>query len=502
MKRNKVILKTAGYFFLSLLFFFSLLLFLSSNWIGKHFSFSNFEEVIFTITSPVLNAGQGLVSSFIDYNVIPSLIGVLILIIYLIIKKYRDIIIKLKVFNKSLEINLCSKLATHFSIIVIIGFFIFSFVKFGNRVYFFDYVYSYLHSSMFIEENYVNPKDVKLVFPETKKNLIYIFLESMESTYINQLDIDYIPELSKVASSNINFSNDDGIGGAHQVYGVGWTIAGMVAQTSGVPLKSPFSGNILGNYYDSIVGGTLSIGEILKNNGYNNYLMIGSDASFGSRDLYFENHGDYEIFDYYSAIEDEIIDEDYYVFWGYEDDKLFSYAKKKLKEISKSDTPFNFTMLTVDTHANDGYMDESCEYKYDNQYLNSVSCSSIKVNKFINWIKKQDFYDNTVIIISGDHLSMNNYSFSNFDDEYDRTIYNAFLNVSLSSDFIKEREFYTMDMFPTTLAALGVEIKGNRLGLGTNLFSGDETLLEKYGYDYVNTELSKNSKFYNEYIMR
>lgn len=502
MKRNKVILKTVGYFFLGLLVFFSLLMFLSSNWIGKHFSFSNFEEVIFTITSPVLNAGQGLVSSFIDYNVIPSLIGVLILILYLIIKKYRDIIIKLKVFNKSLEINLCSKFVTCFSILVIIGFFIFSFVRLGNRVYFFDYVYSNLHSSMFIEENYVNPKDVKLVFPETKKNLIYIFLESMESTYINQLDIDYIPELSKIASSNINFSNDDGIGGAHQVYGVGWTIAGMVAQTSGVPLKSPFSGNILGNYYDSIVGGTLSIGEILKNNGYNNYLMIGSDASFGSRDLYFENHGDYEIFDYYSAIEDEIIDEDYYVFWGYEDDKLFSYAKRKLKEISKSDTPFNFTMLTVDTHANDGYMDESCEYKYDNQYLNSVSCSSIKVNKFINWIKKQDFYDNTVIIISGDHLSMNNYSFSNFDDEYDRTIYNAFLNVSLSSDFIKEREFYTMDMFPTTLAALDVEIKGNRLGLGTNLFSGVETLLEKYGYNYVNTELSKNSKFYNEYIMR
>ena len=54
-----------------------------------------------------------------------------------------------------------------------------------------------------------------------------------------------------------------------------------------------------------------------------------------------------------------------------------------------------------------------------------------------------------------------------------------------------------MDMFPTTLAAIGCEIEGNRLGLGTNLFSGEKTLTEKYGYDNLNAELSKKSEFYN-----
>ena len=38
------------------------------------------------------------------------------------------------------------------------------------------------------------------------------------------------------------------------------------------------------------------------------------------------------------------------------------------------------------------------------------------------------------------------------------------------------REYATLDLFPTTLAALGAEIDGNRLGLGTNLFSSDQTL--------------------------
>jgi len=52
-------------------------------------------------------------------------------------------------------------------------------------------------------------------------------------------------------------------------------------------------------------------------------------------------------------------------------------------------------------------------------------------------------------------------------------------------------------MFPTTLAALGVQIDGNRLGLGTNLFSGQKTLPEKLGRGYINQELKKNDKEYN-----
>ena len=58
-----------------------------------------------------------------------------------------------------------------------------------------------------------------------------------------------------------------------------------------------------------------------------------------------------------------------------------------------------------------------------------------------------------------------------------------------------------MDLFPTTLASLGVEIEGDRLGLGTNLFSGKETLIEKYGLDYVNKEVLKNSSYYNNKLL-
>ncbi|MNU03741.1 hypothetical protein D3C72_2478700 [compost metagenome] len=57
-------------------------------------------------------------------------------------------------------------------------------------------------------------------------------------------------------------------------------------------------------------------------------------------------------------------------------------------------------------------------------------------------------------------------------------------------------------MFPTILASLGVDFKGNRLGLGTNLFSDRKTLVEELGLHYVDKELEKNSSFYNSHILR
>ena len=53
-----------------------------------------------------------------------------------------------------------------------------------------------------------------------------------------------------------------------------------------------------------------------------------------------------------------------------------------------------------------------------------------------------------------------------------------------------------MDLFPTTLAALGCTIEGDRLGLGVNLFSMEPTLAERWGFEKFDRELSKASDFY------
>ena len=368
----------------------------------------------------------------------------------------------------------------------------------------FGYIANQVNTSLFIEEEYVKPEEVDIQFPEQKRNLIYIFLESMETTYCSKEDgglseKDLIPEISKLAKENLNFSNTTGIGGAHTLDSTTWTVAAMTAQTCGIPLKIGIEDNAMSEY-SVFLDGAYSIGEVLEKNGYKNFLMVGSDATFGGRRNLFTQHVNYEIWDYLSAVEENRISEK--VWWGYSDDNLFKFAKEKILNLSEEKEPFNFTMLTVDTHFQDGYECEDCPQKWDEKYKNVISCSSKKVGEFVEWIKKQDFYENTTIVISGDHLTMQTGGFFECEDEqnYYKKVVNLIINPAIEASNTK-REYSTLDLYPTTLAAIGAKIEGDKLALGTNLFSEELTLIEKYGFEYVNKELMKTSKFYDNNIL-
>ena len=60
--------------------------------------------------------------------------------------------------------------------------------------------------------------------------------------------------------------------------------------------------------------------------------MMGSSASFGGRDTYFTEHGNYEMLDYTYARQNGLIPYNYHVWWGYEDQKLFAFAKDEIKD--------------------------------------------------------------------------------------------------------------------------------------------------------------------------
>ena len=378
-----------------------------------------------------------------------------------------------------------------------------------------EYLVSQKKESHFIEQNYVDPRTTKITFPEQKRNLIYIYLESMESTYASKedgggMDFNCIPELTTLAEENTNFSNSDKLGGGYPAYGGTWTMAGIFSQTSGIPIKNSEQTddvNATLAEQSSFSSQARNLEDIFADEGYNQCFMIGSDATFGGRRAYFESHGKgkTEICDYNTAKENGQIPEDYYVWWGYEDQKLFANAQEKLTELSSKDEPFNFTMLTVDTHFEDGYVCEQCQNEFeDNQYANVMACSSRQVDAFVKWIQQQPFYENTTIVIIGDHLTMDSDFCNDVSDDYERSVYNVFINLpeGLDTSFEKthNREFATLDMFPTILAAMGVKIEGDRLALGVNLFSDEQTLTEQYGRKGLDKELMKKSKFYDMLI--
>lgn len=83
--------------------------------------------------------------------------------------------------------------------------------------------------------------------------------------------------------------------------------------------------------------------------------------------------------------------------------------------------------------------------------------------------------------------------------DYTRKVYTAYINSAVEPEKPElYRDYTTFDHFPTTLASLGAEIEGNRLGLGTNLFSSEWTLTEKYQRDRMALELNRKSKFMEE----
>lgn len=356
--------------------------------------------------------------------------------------------------------------------------------------------------SEFIEDHYVDPNNAVMTFPEEKRNLIYIFLESMETSFSDTeaggpITDNFIPELTQLAEENINFSNDDGVGGALSFSGTTWTAAAMVTQTSGLNVQVPLNANYFGGK-DGFMPGVVSIGEILEKEGYRQTLLVGSDAEFGGRDAYFTEHGNYDIVDIKTLKGRGWLPEDYRVWWGFEDAKLFAAAKLELTALAGQGEPFNFTMLTCDTHFPNGYRCQECQNEYPKRYPTVMRCSSRMVYEFIEWIKEQPFYENTTIVLSGDHLTMDPHFMEDSNEDYVRTVYNCIINPAVEPVNEKNREFGTFDLFPTTLAAMGVQIEGDRLGLGTNLFSDKQTLCEMYGFETLDWELQKRSEFYND----
>lgn len=374
-------------------------------------------------------------------------------------------------------------------------------VLFITQLNVFGYIGASRTESDFIKTHYADPNEVALRFPETKRNLIYIFLESMENTFAEpeaggQITADFIPELSALAEENINFSHDEDLGGALSFGGTTWTAAAMVAQTSGLVVKVPLTAENYGGE-DSYLPGVVTIGELLEKEGYHQTLLVGSDAEFADRESYFTEHGNYEIVDINSLKEQGRLPEDYREWWGFEDEKLFAFAKEELTRLAAGSEPFNFTMLTADTHFPDGYECALCESKYEEQYANVLSCSAKQVAALIEWIQEQPFYENTTIVLSGDHLTMDPEFLEEIDETYARTVYNCVINAAAEPAETKNRSFGVYDLFPTTLAAMGVEIEGERLGLGTNLFSKEQTLTEQFGFETLNEELQKKSVYYN-----
>lgn len=477
-----MIKKTLKHIGIIAVFFLSFTAFFSAKWYIDVFGTIGFRSILFTLFSPMEGTASGIVTDWLLKGLLPPVICTALLYLFCFIK------MNIKPFIKK-------------AVCIIICMCLWGYGIWVTQIPL--YLRGMVTETDIYDTYYVAPNTTKITFPKEKQNLVYILLESMETTYFSENDggglkENVIPELYHLAQKNTNFSQNEGVGGWPFVTDTSWTSAAIVAQTAGVPLTLPLFDTVPPKD-SNLLPKITTINDILHDNGYTQTVMFGSKGNFGGRANFFSQHGVDRILDHTTAQTDGIIKKGYNVWWGMEDSKLYEYAKKELTALAQEDKPFNFTLLTADTHHIAGYKCNMCDNQFGNQYENVLHCSSKQAYDFVEWIKTQPFNRNTTIIIVGDHCSMDAQFFAdNMNEGYTRRVFNCIINPRATAQNSKNRTFTPMDMLPTTLAAIGCEIEGDRLGLGSNLFTNQKTLAEEINLEKLNNELNRSSNYYKE----
>ena len=329
------------------------------------------------------------------------------------------------------------------------------------------------------------------------KNLVYIYLESIERTYFDEsLFPGLMPNLKRIESASLSFTEIE------QIDGSGWTIAGMVSSQCGIPLVTPSGGNEMSGMY-RFLPAAACIGDILSASGYDLSYVGGASANFAGKRNFFNTHGFNKI-EGLDELKDEVADtfyknswgiHDYKNSWGIHDEKLFDILKQRFNMLVASGKPFGLFTLTLDTHYN-GHETEFCkdvQYKDgSNPLLNAVHCADRMVAEFYDYIKNHQSFENTLVVIGSDHLAMRNVNWDDLQKGNRKKLLLISGEEIVSQKIAKPGAL--IDVAPTILNILGGDIEG--LGFGRDLLGMNDTMLEQFvDRNSVNKYLATNRKF-------
>lgn len=347
-------------------------------------------------------------------------------------------------------------------------------------------------SEMYRKE-YVHPDSVRIGSNGPTKNLVVVLLESMETNFAN-----HTPELNKLAAKAINF-----VPGGESVAGTSWTIAAITGKLCGIPLNMPMGIEEYLGKLPTYLPNAKCVMNILADRGYSQIYIQGSSGDFTQKRDFWKVHGNVAVHDIEYYTEQGKIPKGYNVFWGFEDRKMYQFAREEIDSLAKTGKPFAVYMLTVDTHQPNGYIDDSCAVEVDGiegKLPKALRCASKMLDSFILWASMQPWYENTVISVMGDH-SMQSLSKKAGVPLTDSLYWINFMFNSVIDKPAANRAYSSLDMFPTLLEAIGFTIEGRGIGLGRSLFSDSLTLLEKYGRHTLDSLLRVRSMQYDYFLM-
>lgn len=334
----------------------------------------------------------------------------------------------------------------------------------------------------------------------SKKNLVHIYLESMERSYAQvsatKTSFDYFSELEKKGLSFTNVS---------QVFGTHFTAAGLVASQCGVPLlpngifdyKNKIHENTsrdFGNQEDRFMSGIVCLGDILKREGYFLSYMNGSSLEIFSKGKLFLSHGYDHVFGINSLVDSA--NESRQNKWGLDDSYIFEKAENEIEKLSKSGKPFALTMLTIGTHGPDAYLDDTCEdFVVEKSYIPAgIKCTAKHVKSLLNKIESLGIMEDTIVVIQSDHLAMKNTLYDQLQAIGPEKRRNYFVILGTNQKKEINTTSTPFDIYPTILEVMGFKPKARTANLGISMLSNKTKLAEIYGIEMISSNLKNNVK--------
>lgn len=260
------------------------------------------------------------------------------------------------------------------------------------------------------EENTTHNKN-KYTDIYKEKNVLVIHAESLQSFVIG-LKIngqEVAPNFTKIANEGLYFDN------FYTQVSVGTSSDSEF--TFNTSLMPSYNGTVFVSYFDREY---VSTPKLLKEKGYYTFSMHANNATFWNRNVMHENLG-YDKF--YSKADYEVTD-DNVIGLGLSDEAFFEQSIEYLKEIDGKNQPYMGTMITLSNHTPFSDTDKYGEFKVSltgkdekgneveypylegtklGNYLKSVHYADKAFGEFVENMKKEGLWENTVLVIYGDH---------------------------------------------------------------------------------------------------
>jgi lipoteichoic acid synthase len=318
------------------------------------------------------------------------------------------------------------------------------------------------------------------------KNVIIIQLESFQNFLIG-LTLDgqeVTPVMNRLAKENIYFPN------FYQQVGQGNTSdAEYVVNTS---TYIPPSGAATSSYaYKKLP----SLPKLLKSYGYDTATFHTNVVEFWNRAELYDALG----FDRY--YDKNFFGTDDIVFFGASDEVLYEKTAAELSKMSKSGKPFYAHVISMSAHHPFTTPEEKDQImlpeRYDGtfvgNYLNAQSYADYALGLFIEDLKASGLWDNSLIVVYGDHLGLPIYSLDKDDLALMEEIYGHpygftdMINIPLimaapgtMKPSVQEQAGGQVDILPTIANLTGVSLT-NQLYFGQDLLNNKRNLLpERY----------------------